>query len=815
MKTQTILEKYATAYSRDEGRLSGKDDSQSSIHYPTVFLFIGDKAGDAIEPMIRINERKWDNSAGVMYIHALSRNAAASAMASGDGGDGNSNSGRQDAFAWQKSDSGRKIARLVLPVDGHVPDNSKTMRRDVYRQFYEHNRGLFELNRILRQVSSDIAEYGRLYASFDRIHLAVVTRVDDPLNVLVPEITLLADAIFQQSFKSVQMDLYVLINEREQADAFGYASSAGVAYLREVDYMQSPDYSFSAPLHVTEDGISIEVTHPASPLFDLVYVLTDKNERGMSTFAEEDNYEIICHMNLLKNRKQTGSGHLHERDNYNNTSLRNNVMTESGRYGYVSAGLSKVARPNHSIALTVLYHFYRGLTDRMKAAPERTQAEKLAWFGLDPQAIAARVDRVVPDEELLSDMNGIMTHGISFGQLKRMTLREAEDALFGSGCHAYFRDNYEQVADKGLRHLPDDELVQMVRERLAVQADTSFCHVYDWTNEADEGGSVWPLLHGRIRDASRALEAAQAELEQKYAEAVEEQSFPRMPLMDKHNVRNFIRCFFNTVYRLKLEVLRLETGLRLYRKYEAELERLHVIYKQYVQQMESLEETLRAAALISIRRADDYIGQNIMEYYERATADIMQEIEAKRGPNAFGEERYMGSLSRLLEQGTESLVERLCEVCRTHILTGPPFRQTFEEELLQRANVTIEYSNQEVLSKDELFKKLYRTLEEHAGIHVRLLDYTHEHRYEEKYFFGDATSEFMRYALGEEETSRIYKLGCVHEQRTSGVEKLNIMGGFQIEDLLYYRNGKMYYERYVENGYQFHGISSELLPPVR
>ncbi|KKO54069.1 tubulin-like doman-containing protein [Paenibacillus sp. DMB20] len=793
MNTYTIVEKYAAAYSRDEGRLSGKDDSQSSIHYPTVFLFIGDKAGDAIEPMIRVNERKWDNSAGVMYIHALSRNAVASATASGS-----------------------RIVRLVLPVDaGHAPDKSKTLRRDVHRQFHEHNHERFELNRVLRQVSGDIAEYGRLYASFDRIHLAIITMVDDPLNVLVPEITLLADAIFRQSFKSVQMDLYVLINEREQAETFGYASSAGVAFLREVDYMQSPDYAFSAPLHVTEDGISIEVTHPASPLFDLVYVLTDKNERGMSTFAEEDNYEIICHMNLLKNRKQSSSGRLHEMDNYNNTSLRNNVMTESGRLGYVSAGLSKVARPNHSIALAVLYHFYRGLIDRMKAAPERTPAEKLSWFGLDPQAIAARVERVVPDEERLSDMNGIMTHNISFSQLKRMTLREAEQALFGSGCNAYFRDNYEQVADKAFRDLPDGELLHMVRERLAMPADTSFYQVYAWTNEADEGDSVWPLLHSRIRDAGRALETARAELEQKYAETVEEQSFQRVPLLDKHNVRNFIRCFFNTVYRRKREVLRLETELRLYRKYEAELERLHEIHAKHVQQMESLEETLRDAALMSIRRADDYIGQNIMEYYERVTADIMQEIEAKRGPGTFGEERYMGSLARLLEQGTDALAARLCEVCRTHILTAAPFRQTFEEELLQRANVMIEYSNQEVLSKDELFKKLYRMLEEHAGIHVRLLDYTHEHRYEEKYFFGDAMSEFMRYALGEEETSRIYKLGCVHEQRSSGVEKLNIMGGFQIEDLLYYRNGKMYYESYEQNGYQFHGIRSEVLPPIR
>lgn len=812
MMTQTMVERFATEYARDEDRLTGRDDNQSSIHYPTVFLFIGDKSGDAIEPMIRINERKWDNSAGVMYVHATTRSEGAEAS----GGEGVDPAARSGASARHGAEPGGRVARLVLPIGGSGDSESrKTMRRDVHRQFYEEERGLLELNRTLRKVSSDIAEYGRLYASFDRIHLAVITRADDPLNVLVPEITMLAEAIFQQSFKSVQTDLYALISEREQAEAFGYASSAGVAFLRELDYMQSPDYSFSAPLHVTEDGIAIEVTHPASPLFDLVYVLTDKNERGMSSFDEEDNYEIICHMNLLKNRKRIDSAEAHGMDSYNNTSLRNNLMTESGRIGFVSAGFSKVKRPNHSIALAVLCHFCRELTERMKGGPERTPAEKLAWFGLDPEAIGARVDQAVPDEERLRDMNGMMTHGVSFSQLKRMTLREAEEALFGSGCIAFFRDNHERAAESAIRQLPDDELQYTVRQRLAAQADTGFYHVYAWTNEAEEAGSIWPLLHGRIRDAGRALEAARAELEQKYGETVEEQSFQRLPLMDKHNVRSFIRTFFDTVYRQKLEVLRLETELRLYRKYEAELERLHAIYKQYVQQMESLERKLREAALASIRQADDYIGQNIMEYYERVTADVMRDIEAKRGPGAFGEERYMGSISRLLEQGTEALAARLCEVCRDHILTAAPFKQTFEEELLRRANVTIDYSNQEVLSRDELFKKLYRTLEEHAGIHIRLLDYTHKHRYEEKYFFGDATSEFMRYALNEEETSRIYKLGCVHEKRSSGVEKLNIMGGFRVEDLMYYRNGKMYYESYVQNGYTFHGLDPELLPPVR
>lgn len=67
-------------------------------------------------------------------------------------------------------------------------------------------------------------------------------------------------------------------------------------------------------------------------------------------------------------------------------------------------------------------------------------------------------------------------------------------------------------------------------------------------------------------------------------------------------------------------------------------------------------------------------------------------------------------------------------------------------------------------------------LEENSVTLVRLLDYTQEHRYEEKYFFGDADSEFVRYAIRADEALRVYKLGIVHEKRSSGVEKLNLMG---------------------------------------
>jgi hypothetical protein len=786
-----MLGRFATEYAIAEEKMNGIEDDQSSIHYPAVFVFIGDKVAEAIEPIMEIHDKKWDNSAGVMYIHIASE------------GETTATHPRLLRF---------ELPRSIEPIESHA----KSLRKDLYAKFYEDDRHLIELNRALRKVSHNIADFGRIYSSFDRIHLSFITRVDDPLNVFLPEISLLSKSIFSQSFKSVQMDLYGLISEKE-VESFGYSHSVGVAFLRELEYMQQSDYTFAANLHVTEDGLSIPVTHAPSPLFELVYLLSDKNERGISSFNDmQDNYEIICHVNLLKNRKQKDAQYQSSNRNYNNMSFKSNIKSDSGREGFVSAGFSKVKRPNQSIALTVLYHFYKQIVIRMKNGVELNSKEKLAFFGIDTQAISNRVNSMMPDEGKIEEMTGIMSHQMSFNSLKKLSLREAEHALYGEGCEIYFRDNIVREMQDNVEHIQiSDELAQAVKKQMLDYPQIGLYQVAEWSDESGGNGSVMEDLRGTIRETAKELESAKADLEQCYRGMVDEQSFSRLPLMDKHNLRSFIRYFIDTVYRRKLHILQVETELKIYHRVENELGRMHQHYNRQVEQMERLEETLRVAAVQSITTADDYIGQNIMEYYEVVTEDIIREFQSKRGTAVFFEDRYVGNVTHLLEAGIEHLLAKLIQICRNYILTAEPFAQTFEEEILRRANVTIDYSNKQVLSKEDLFKKLYHTLEDHAAINLRLLDYTQEHRYEEKYFFGDSESEFIRYSLDADETSRIYKLGYVHEKRSSGVEKLNLMGGFHIEDLMYYRNGKMYYETYLQNGYEFHGIDPSVLPDLQ
>ncbi|OKP98847.1 transcription initiation factor TFIID [Paenibacillus sp. P46E] len=814
IKTQALT--YAQQYAAQEEAQRSKGDGRSSIHYPALFLFLGDKVSPAIGPVLDSCERKWDNAGGIMALHAAS---AGSTGQSGGGTQaqaqaGNAHDGNQ---VQPEGGSGRRERVLAMALPQTAGRDPRTVRQDIYREFHEDSRFLAGLNRSLRRLSNSIADYGRLYSSFDVIHLSIVTRVDDPLNVLLPQIALLARAVLSQSFKSVQTDLYALINEREQGDNFGYSSSVGLAFLRELDGVQQSDYAFSAPLLVTEDGLSIPVAHGPSPLFDLVYLLSDKNERGMmSAHGMDDNYEIIAHISLLKNRVRpatdTATGH----GGYNNMTFKSGIRGSSGRQGYASAGFSAVRRPNRQIALAVLAHAFHYLAAKLQEGGTVSLRERQALLGLNADSLRERAASLLPDESGIDEMTGLMSHGRpSYNELKPLSLREAEALLFGDGGQAYFRSNFADVASRRAAALdPAREWATLLAEQEKAVPPLTFYQLAEWTAEQGSG-SVLHALRQHMAGLRSAILSAQEELDLLYAESVERQPFQRVPLLDKRTVRNFIHYLFASVYGRKYELLRMESELALCLRYDAALEQLHADSKAKVQTMEALEEDLRGLALDSIGRTGETVDQNIMEYYRTVTEEVMRDMEARRGPGIFFSERFLGSISGLLRQGGAAVAERLTQLCRLELLTADPFALPFEEELLRRANVAAAYENREIVSREELFKRLYRSLEEEASINVRLFEYTQEHRHEEKYFFGDSSSEFLRYAFGADETTRIYRLGFVHEQRRSGVEKLNLMGGFHLEDLLYYRNGKVYYETYATSGYKLHGIGEEELPELR
>lgn len=779
---QQRLEAFAGVYDAEADQLAFARDGQSSIRHPLVFLFVGDECQDALTAVYELNETKWRNGRGVVYAHIHT--------------------------GPERTMERERVFGVRLPA----PEaDRKTIRRELRRQFYDETERLAELGRVFRQMANRLASFGDAYSSFREVNVAVVTMAHDPCGALLPELTLLLKAVLGEAFKQIRLDLYGLLCERRQDGDFAYAAASAVAFMREVDRAQSRDYRFGAPLLVTPDGIRLPVEHAGRPLFDLVYWLGDKNERGM--FVErslETNCEMISRLCLLKNRSAAGE-YDDRQEAYNDQHFRQHLAS-AGQSGnvYATAGYSKVKRPNRAIALTVLNELTRHVVGRLKEQSAADRRTVMELWQLDAAAIDRRTEALVPARDELAEMNALLFSAVSADELKRMTLAEAEQWLYGGHAGEFFRDRFAARAGRALARLDVEREVREAAERDIMNAPRYglYC-AYAWTSESGDA-LVFQELRNWIRETARQLEEGRTELDSLLSETVDMQSFRRVPLMKKSTLKHFARYFFEHVYGKRLELLFLETKLELLRRYEAAFAALHERLGRQVERLLELEKRIREASRQSVSEANDSFGRNIAEYYAVVVADVFKELEAKRGDGFLFDERCVGPVAAMLESGPEPLLERLIDVCRKDIFPREPFRQSFEDELIRRANVTVRFDDRDrVLSKEELYRDLYDTLKEQAAVHIEVYNYTHKHRHEEHYFFGDAESEFIRYAFAADRGNRAYKLGCVHEPKNSGIEKLTLMGGFRLEDLLAYRNGGKYYDSYLANGFQFHDGPSE------
>lgn len=774
---QRRLQAFAGEYDAEADKQAYESDGQRSINHPLVFVFIGDKCLDALSAVYELNETKWHNSKGVVYLHLYSERTVE----------------RDNVFG------------IRLPA---LSTDRKTARPQLYRQFYDDVPKLQELNRVVRQVSGRLGEFGSMYASFQQMNMAVVTNAHDTCNVVLQEVTLLLRKVLSESFKQIQIDLYALIREKHDDGDYEYAASATVAFLRELDYYQKRSYSFSAPLQVTEDQIRLPVEHMNAPLFDLVYLLSDKNERGMFVDRSmETNYEIICSISLLKNRKVVGEFD-HKLEAYNNQRFRQHIAPAHMQGNvYATAGFSKVKRPNRAIALTVLHHLTQHVIGRLKEQSEADRKTVMDIWQADDASIERKAEALVPDKEKLEEMNALLFSTVSYGELKRLTLAEAEQWMYGRHAGEFFREQFTAKANRMLEQLDlERELAQATEQNVIGSPQLGLYCAYIWTSEKDDA-VVYQELRKWMKETAKQLEDGQLKLAQWLQETVDMQPFRRVPFMPKSTLKHFSRFFFEHIYGKRLELLRLETKLALLKRYEAAFARIHEQVKAPVERLFELEKQVREAHRQSVSEANDYLGRNISEYYASVVDRIVKELQSKRGDEFLFDERFVGNVASHLESGTETLLQRLIDVCKKQLFPYAPFRQSFEDELIQRANVTVRFDDKDnVLSKEQLYRDLFDTLKEEAAVHIEVYNYTQQHRYEEHYFFGDSESDFIRYAFAADKGNRPYMLGCVHENKNSGIEKLSMMGGFRIDDLLLYRNGKTYYDSYRSNGFQFHAI---------
>jgi len=772
-----LLQKFANTFANQLEKMTLEENEQRSVNHPIIFLFIGDSVRDALKTIININEEKWHNSSGILYFHAYQTDTVT----------------HENVFS--------------IKVPGQGLDR-KHIRKGLYEAFFRDETILIELNKIYRRMVAKLAEYGKVYSSLQKVNISVVTSVHDPANILIQEFTLLLKSILRDSSKMIEVDLYGLLKEKQEDDSFALSTSLGISFLHELDSFQQDEYAFEKELQLTEDGFSMPVNHSSAPLFDLVYLLSDKNENGIiSNDVEKQNYEIISNLNLLKNRKLITEYH-EKMDSYNHQEFKKNIRGSSNEPVYASAGFAKVSRPNKQIALHAASQFFNELITGLRVSSRTHKLEKIiSLFELSELDFQKYFQEKLPSAQKLEDMNGLMVTS-SYQTVKKLSVREAEEHLFENGSKIFFATNFEEPIQEHLKQLNLKEKIERcIFEKIVNVEKYGLYSAYLWTSDTiDDEFSIMDEIRQMLLETKNARLKAEAKLEQYYQQTVESCDFKKslLPFSDKKNLASFVNYFFDSVYRVKYEILTLEVKETILNQYLKELEQHHQFLHDKVVGINQALSILKQSAAESLNDSDDYLDRNIPEYYGDIIRTITAKLMEKHGASFISNERFFGSLLSLLENGARDLIDRLITICNREVLTHEEFHHSFEDELLKRANVRTQYGDSAFLTKEDLFKQLYQRLHQNSAIHIEVFNYTQENRHEERYFFGDFYSKLMNFAIEKENETRHFKVGCAHEKKSSGIEKLSLMGGFKLKDLMYYQKGTRYYEIYIKNGYEFH-----------
>lgn len=779
---ENILKSFAEEYDLKIDRKIYNDDSQRSANNPILFVFIGNSTREASEYISSTIQEKWDNGRGIAFINILT----------------DINEDKDNSFNFQFSCD---------------LSDKKHLRKSVRDKFYNDKKILQDLNSKITMVRDKILSYGNLFNSFDGINISVVTMADDPLNIILPEVTLLIRKRMLEVFKLSTADLYVLIKEKNIEDEF-FSQAASVSFFREVEYIQKNDFIFDEKIAVYGEERELPITWQG-PIFYMTYLLEEKSERGTIPAASmKNNYEIISYINLLKNRNVSIETYSDtENQHYDNSRFKANINIDKSVNRYITAGLSKVKRPNGAIAVTVVRAFYERILKQLDELSKRDREFIAKALKIDENSIASRVESIVPNNITVMDMNGIMMSNSSNieKRLSKLTLRQVEEGLYEDRCENFFCLNFKNVAEKNIQNINlEKEIRTLLNDNVLNNPKLGLYCAWKWTSDEGEGIKY-------IRDSrdlvNRHIENIKSEIDSIYESRFIE-GFSFMKLFSKGgNIQEVRKRIFLDIYGKRFELLKLSICEKIMEKYEEILLKIHDELYEEINQLNFISEGIKKYEENMIKLQEEYMAQNVKIYYRNVINSIIDKLEKNHGKAFYLSDKYIGSLSQNLKKGQEELLRKIIYFCNKYIITEQEFNKSFEEEFNERANVNVEDLGSKVLSKEELYRKLYNILDSNSELKCYLMNYDVK-RYQEKYFFGDYSSDFIKYAFDFDRKTRNYKIGYIHERRSSGIEKLNLMGGFGVKDIIYVRNAIDFYNYCIGNGYMMHGIAIEKLPKI-
>ncbi|WP_411679518.1 hypothetical protein [Clostridium thailandense] len=777
-----ILRGFAREYDLKVDKTIYSSDAQRSANNPVLFVFIGDRVKEASEHIRNTIREKWDNGDGVCFVNIMTE-------------------GYEDIDNY-----------FNFKFNYELVDN-KCLRKSIRDKFYNDKELLQNLNDKITITRDRILSHGSLFNSFEKINISVVTMADDPLNIILPEITILIKKRMLEVFKLGAADLYVLIKEKNIGDEF-FSKASSVSFFREIEYAQKESFVFNEKIAIYGEGRELTVDYKG-PVFYMTYLLEEKNERGIIPAASmKNNYEIISYINLLKNRNVSVETYSDtENQYYDNGRFKSSIGAEDSINRYITAGLSKVRRPNGAIAVTVMRAFYENVIGRLKEFSIKDKEFIAETLKIDEGNINLKVETILDTDITLMDMNGIMMSNTSSVEkrLSQITLSQIEESLYEDRCQNFFDQNFVRIAEDNLRNMNlEKEMRNLIKENILNNHKLGLYCAWRWTTE--EGAGIEYIRNKRDL-LSRHIENMTREIEGLYQSRLTEGIGFKGIFNRGGKLKDARKKIFLELYGKKFEKLKLIITEKVLEKYENVLFKINRELFEKIDHINLISEDIKEYENEIIKYQDEYTAQNVKVYYTSVVKRIVDKLEKKHGEVFYFEEKYIGNLSQNLEKGKEQLLAKIAQFCSSYILTEQEFDRSFEDEFNERANVNVEDLNTKVLSKEELYRRLYDILDDNSALKSYLMNYDVK-GYQEKYFFGDYSSEFIKYAFDFDRKTRNYKIGYIHERRNSGIEKLNLMGGFGAKDVIYVRTALDFYNYCIENEYKLHGIDESHLPEI-
>lgn len=735
---------------------------------PILFVLFGSRVEEGLDALKEAMQNSVLNAEGVCYL----------------------------VIGREKPKSAEGIVYLPLPES----EKDAVSSRKELGQLIENEAFLKELASKVTQVKENMMEKSRMFSFWEQMHICSVTMASDEENALLADVMIFIKNKIMQDFKQVFMDLFVLLEETT-VDSSPLQKARAMSLFKELELYETAAFTYEEETEVLEDDLKLAVSHKGQ-LFDLVYILSDKKESGQKIEeAMLGHYETIAAINLLKNRENHALEIEEAREQFNLNVFEINIK-EQAENRYCSSRLAKVKKPGKGIYLATAYHLFKAYMEELGSSQvEGNSRMLLEAAGLSDEKLEELVVECSIPQEGLRQFHSLISKNVSFNRLKGEVFREAEEELYGNSADAFFQANFVKQSEKALlAKLGSEKYKEGLREELINNLKFG-----PFALKQLQGQKLDELLKEQREKYQLYEKGLLEEIETLYERTVGECIGGKFGIFDKKYIYEVKDYLIQEIYSRKYKVFLLQLKQKALDLLQQQLEGLYSEIKVQLKKLENLEGLLKDMVDEANRYEEEYLVQNVNDYYKKVVGEKLMQFKKTRGEGYLHDEKMMGKVSHVLSQSEETILEHIFYICEKEILQDEAyFGTSFEEELLARANMLIDYEDKQVAAKSQLYDLLYQSLEENSKPCVHLDTTVSPHRYIEKYFFGDRESEFIQYAYKRDQSSRSYKIGTVNDARKTMIEKLQLMGGFKLQEMVFYTSALRYYEAYEEKGYAFH-----------